>query len=284
MARVAETAARLAHHEGMTHRVFGFLVALVFAGVSAPSCGAVELVRRTWMIDGVTREALISEPGKAVRVVERRPVILVFHGHGGTMRQAARSMPLHEFWSDAVVVFPQGLPTPGRLTDPSGTRTGWQREVGDQGDRDLRLVDAILATLRESGCLDEQRIFATGHSNGGAFTYLLWAERADVFAAFAPSAAVLVRGAGKFVPRPVLHIGSPQDPLVKFAWQSRMIDHVLAVNECGPRLPDAPGYVDYEPHSSRGAPVAVFLHEGGHGYPAAAPEHIVRFFQTSVCP
>jgi len=281
---MAETAVHVSHHVGMIRRACVLLVVSVFAGVLAPASDAAELVRRTWLIDGVTREALISESGAATRIAERRPVVLVFHGHGGTMRQAARSMPIHRRWPEAIVVFPQGLLTPGRLTDPSGKKAGWQREVGDQGDRDLKLVDAMLATLRESGRIDDARVFATGHSNGGSFTYLLWAERADEFAAFAPSAAVLARGAGTFVPRPVLHIGSPQDPLVKFAWQSRMIDHVLAVNECGPRQPDAPGYVDYEPRSSRGAPVAVFLHEGGHGYPAAAPEHIVRFFQFSVRP
>ena len=281
---LAETAARLPHHEGMIRRECVLLVVLVLVGVLAPACDAAELARRTWVIDGVMREALVSESAPSSRIRERHPVVLVFHGHGGTMRQAARSMAMHVFWPEAIVVFPQGLPTPGRLTDPDGRKSGWQREVGDQGDRDLKLVDAMLASLRQSGRVDDARIFATGHSNGGAFTYLLWAERADEFAAFAPSAAVLGRGAGTFVPRPVLHIGSPQDPLVKFAWQSRMIDHVLAVNDCGPRLPDAPGYVDYEPRSPRGAPVAVFLHEGGHGYPAAAPEIIVRFFQANACP
>ena len=44
-----------------------------------------------------------------------------------------------------------------------------------------------------------------GILNGGLFTYLLWAERATFFAAFAPSAALLAHGYQNFKPKPVLH-------------------------------------------------------------------------------
>ena len=123
-------------------------------------------------------------------------------------------------------------------------------------------------------------MFATGHSNGGAFTYLLWAERGERFAAFAPSAAVLSRGVDKFAPRPVLHLGSLRDPLVKPEWQARMIDHVLRVNRGGPRRCGVAGYVVYP--SETGAEVATFLHDGGHRFPTDATGLIVRFFQAHV--
>jgi polyhydroxybutyrate depolymerase len=107
---------------------------------------------------------------------------------------------------------------------------------------------------------------------------LLWAERGDTFAAFAPSAALLAKGYDKFKPKPILHIGSPQDPLVKFAWQARMIDYDLKVNGCGPRQPDTLGYRSYA--SSKGAEVATYLHAGGHRYDKAAPELVVKFFKA----
>jgi polyhydroxybutyrate depolymerase len=31
--------------------------------------------------------------------------------------------------------------------------------------------------MKQDYRVDEQRIYATGHSKGGAFTYLLWAAR-----------------------------------------------------------------------------------------------------------
>ena len=194
------------------------------------------------------------------------------------MAHASRSFPIHQLWPEAIVVYPQGLPTPGRLTDPEGKRPGWQGIAGAQGDRDLKFFDAMLASLRAQSSVDNRRIYATGHSNGGLFTYLLWAERGDTFAAFAPSAALLARGYEKFQPKPLLHIGSPEDALVKFAWQKRMIDYVLQIDDCGPRDPLAMGYTAYP--SRKGTDVATFLHTSGHRYPEAAPALIVKFFQA----
>jgi poly(3-hydroxybutyrate) depolymerase len=44
--------------------------------------------------------------------------------------------------------------------------------------------------LRKDYKTDAKRIYATGHSNGGEFTYLLWHARGKEFAAFAPSGAL----------------------------------------------------------------------------------------------
>jgi polyhydroxybutyrate depolymerase len=250
-----------------------FLFLLTLTAVSAAN----SLVQRKWTVDGVTREALVSLPPGAGQN-GAVPVVFAFHGHGGTMRQASRSFPIHELWPEAIVIYPQGLPTPSALVDAAGKLPGWQAAAGEQGDRDLKFFDAMLADLCAHYRVDPKRIYATGHSNGGLFTYLLWAERGDTFAAFAPSAALLVRGREKLKPKPVLHIGSPDDPLVKFAWQARMIDYVLKLNGCGPRQPDVPGYTLYP--SSKGAEVATYLHTGGHSYSPAAPRLIVKFFQA----
>jgi len=244
---------------------------------------AAGLERFEWTVDGVKREALVSLPDRLSDAGRTPvPVVFAFHGHGGSMRQASRSFPIHELWPEAIVVYPQGLPTPSALVDREGRMAGWQSVAGAQGDRDLKFFDAILADLKSRYPLDGKRIYATGHSNGGLFTYLLWAERGDTFAAFAPSAALLAVGFSKAPPKPVLHMGSPQDPLVKFSWQERMLDTVLALNGCGPRKPDATGYTVYP--STKGAEVATYLHDGGHRYPEAAPKLIVAFFKSHARP
>jgi polyhydroxybutyrate depolymerase len=252
------------------------LIFLLFFGIA----GAASLERQTWAVDGVAREALVHVPDKIPD--GGAPVVFVFHGRGGSMRQASRNMPIHAQWPEAIVVYPQGLPTAGELTDPGGRETGWQTRAGAWGDRDLRFFDILLADLRARHAIDQRRIYATGHSNGGAFTYLLWAERGDVFAALAPSAAVLARGEGKLRqlrPKPIFHVASPADPLVQFAWQERMLDYVLRLNGCGKLLPDAMGCTRYP--SDSGCDVEVYLHDGGHQYPSAtAPELIVKFFQA----
>ena len=85
--------------------------------------------------------------------------------------------------------------------------------------------------------MDEKRIYSTGHSNGGGFTYLLWAARGDRFAAFAPSAAAAPRLMAQLKPKPVLHIAGENDPLVKFGWQKATMDALRQLNQCGEGQP-----------------------------------------------
>ena len=184
------------------------------------SASAVEALRRQqWTVDGVVREAQVYVSPEAR--TNATPVVFAFHGHGGSMQNAARTFSIHTRWPEALVIYMQGLDTPGRLTDPEGKRPGWQPAVGDQGDRDLKFFDAVLKSLRQEYKVDTRRIYATGHSNGGGFTYLLWAERADVFAAVAPSAAAAPRVLDQLKPKPVLHVVGEKDALVKPFRRSR---------------------------------------------------------------
>lgn len=229
---------------------------------------------RTWTVEGVERQALLVLPARGEGPA---PVVFVFHGHGGGMRQAARSFRIHEEWPEALVVYMQGLPTPG-MTDPQGVQAGWQRRMGDQGDRDLAFFDRVLAALREEHAIDESRIYATGHSNGGAFTYLLWAARPNVFAAYAPSAAPAGWSLLRLRPAPVLHIAGENDELVPFVWQRRTIDEIRGRNGCAHRGEAWGEGITHYP-SKMGTPVVTFLHAGGHRFPREAPALIVRFFK-----
>lgn len=234
---------------------------------------------RTWDVDGVKREALVFAPTK--KTSGKVPLVFDFHGHGGTARNAARMHHIHETWSEALVVYMQGLNTPGRLTDPEGKRTGWQATPGDQKDRDLKFFDEVLASMKKDYSIDEDRIYATGHSNGGAFTYLLWAKRGEVFAAFAPVAAPAGPYFADAKPKPLFHGASEKDPLVNIALQQRTIERVKKLNGTGDKGTDwAKGCLQYS--SKNGPPVVVYLHDEGHKYPQPTPELIVKFFQEHV--
>jgi len=239
---------------------------------------AAEPIQREWTISGDRREALVHIPEKAMD--EPAPLVLVFHGHGGSMRNSMRSFGLHKLWPEAVVVYPQGLNTPGLLTDPEGKRSGWQSSAGQLGDRDLKFVDQILKDLKTEVQVDAKRIYATGHSNGGGFTYLLWAERGDVFAAMAPSAAAGLKHLPKLKPKPMLHIAGEADRLVRYPMQIRMIDQVKKLDGCvdaGKPWNDLKWCTQYE--SAGGTPVVTMIHPGGHQFLKSAPEAIVRFFK-----
>jgi polyhydroxybutyrate depolymerase len=237
--------------------------------------GAAELQRREWSVAGETRVALVHVPEKFPAT--GAPLVFVFHGHGGNMQQAAKSQPFHQVWPEAVVVFMQGLPTPGRLTDPEGKRNGWQMGPGIEGDRDLKFFDAVLASLRTEQAIDAKRIYVTGHSNGGGFTYLLWAKRGEVFAAFGPSSALAHPSYGALAPRPVIHVTGEHDPLVKFEWQKAMIESLRRTNQCGEGQPAGAGKTLYS--SKLDAPVMTYIHSGGHEYAKEAPAIIALFFK-----
>ncbi len=214
--------------ERIMNRILWIVVLLFSIGNAAQ--GADNLTRRQWQINGVSREALVYVPPAAK--IAPTPVVFAFHGHGGTMQHAATTFAYHKYWPEAIAVYMQGLNTPGVLTDLQGKKPGWQKTVGDQHDRDLKFFDAVLATLKQEYRVDERRVYATGHSNGGAFTYLLWAERGDVFAAVAPSGAFLRRPFKDLKPKPVLHVAGENDTLVRFEWQRLMIDAVRKLNGC----------------------------------------------------
>ncbi len=226
-------------------------------------------------VDGVARTAWIYVPAGAA--TNRTPVVFGFHGHGGNARQAAKSFALERQWPEAIVVYMQGLNTPGQLTDVNGEKPGWQAAVGDQGDRDLKFFDAVLARLKQDYAVDARRIYSTGHSNGGGFTYLLWLARGEVLAAVAPSAAA-AKYAKQLKPKPAMIMGGTEDPLVKFAWQRLSMDIVRDVNGCAATgEPWGPGGTLYP--SPGGTPLVTFTYPGGHQYNPASPKLIIKFFK-----
>lgn len=255
------------------------LLALAPAGFSQDaSSGALPPGFRRWefKVDGVAREALVYAPATAKE--QPAPVVFVFHGHGGTARNVVRSFAIQRHWPEAISVYMQGLNTPGRLTDTEGKRSGWQARLGDQQDRDLKFFDVVLARLKQEYQADGKRVFATGHSNGGAFTYLLWAERGEVFAAVAPSSAAAAQSLPKLKPKPAMHLAGEKDPLVKFEWQKRTIETVRKLNGCEAEGKPWAKYCTLYP-SKTGTPVVTFTHPGGHTLPASAPALFVRFFK-----
>jgi len=145
----------------------------------------------------------------------------------------------------------------------------------------LKFFDAVLARLKKDYKVDSKRIFSTGHSNGGAFTYLLWAERGEVLAAVAPSAGMTTESLPKLKPKPIMHIAGERDPLVKFEWQEKTIAAVRKINGCEPE--GKPWEKDCTIYPSKtGTPVIAYIHSGGHVVPAAAPALIVKFFKEVV--
>jgi polyhydroxybutyrate depolymerase len=256
-----------------------FMKRMIFltAWLTAVVCFSVELNVRHWDVDGVKREALVYMPDTKKSV----PVVFVFHGHGGNMRNTARSFKIHERWPDSAVVYMQGLPTPGKLTDPEGKKNGWNSDPADGSNRDLKFFDTVYTSFASR--MDTNRVFSTGHSNGGGFTYCLWAARGDQLAAVAPSAAVGARAVRMLQPKPALHVAGTNDTLVKYEWQERMIEAVKKINHCntdGKPWHSSGDLIGTIYSSKSDTPLVTLISPGTHTFPKEAPALIVQFFQS----
>jgi len=232
-----------------------------------------------WTIDGVQREAIVFAPVPTSGAV-RPAVVFAFHGHGGTAQRAARQMHLQSVWPQAVVVYAQGLDSPTPL-DPSGLQPGWQFKSGDSNGRDLKLFDAMVATVKQRYRIDPRRIYTTGFSNGAIFSYLLWAERAKTIAAVGSVAGLLDASETLTVPRGLIAVSGKQDGVSPFSAQMQSVERARQVDHAtGSGVPCGQGCTFYASPGGNTTPVKTLVHAGGHVYPPWAPLSIVRFFKA----
>ena len=221
-----------------------------------------------WKVDGETRRAMVYAPS-GDSAGGPAPLVLAFHGHGDDIQNFQRT-DMHLAFPEAIVVYFQGL----KSSRDGGT--GWQVDKGQDNDRDLRLVDIALASLRKAFWVDDDRIYAMGFSNGAGFTYLLWVELPAMFAAFAPVSGRLQASTEPRQPKPLLHIAGAQEPT--FAAQKESFDTATRINgvegrggSCGR------GCTVYGAKSA--TPTMMWIHQKGHEYVADTSDRIAEFFR-----
>lgn len=253
------------------------LVSLVASATTAAGQQHRATIMR-WTIDGVQRHALVypprTNPGTA-----KHPLVIAFHGHNGHMWNASVRMRIQTLWPQAIVVYPQGLDTT-TLMDVAGTGTGWQGKAGELGDRDLRLFDAIVATMTRSYAVDRRRIYATGFSNGAVFSLLLWAERPKTIAAIGEVAGRLDPSETLTSARALLAVAGRGDTVAPFAVQKKTIQQARQIDRATGAGSPCGQYCTFYPSTSGPSPVKTFIHPGGHVYPTWAPTEIVKFFKA----
>jgi polyhydroxybutyrate depolymerase len=159
-------------------------------------------------VDGSNRQFIVYRP-ETLEAEAEVPVVFMFHGSG----QSGEQFYKESGWVDKadeegfMVVFPTALKyhvfsdekiVNGKLqTNVAAYQTKWNSyELAGLFDPefppqtaadDLAFTDSMLEFLDENYAVDNDRIYATGFSNGAQFTMRLAVERSDVFAAFAPT-------------------------------------------------------------------------------------------------
>jgi polyhydroxybutyrate depolymerase len=157
-------------------------------GAAAPAGGAGGDRDETMQSGGVQRIYHVHVPPTAP-AGGRFPLVLVFHGGGGTAKGAAKLYGFNQL-ADArgfVVVYPDGVDR--RWNDGRGT-TGrpWLNTVLVD---DVGFVSAAIDHLRNALPIDPHRVYATGMSNGGILSHRLGCELFGKIAAIAPVAGTI---------------------------------------------------------------------------------------------
>jgi len=230
-------------------------------------------IHLTFTVDGVQREANLYRASDTTHPV---PTVFVWHGYTGGMRQAAIAYRVHEAWPEANVIYPQGL----QQSYLGATGPGWQIRPGMQGDRDVKLYDAILAKVKSDYKADPKRIYSCGMSNGAIFTYVLLCTRANTLAAAAPVAGIAPRTFKGAPATPILITHGTKDTRLPFAGAERSRDVAIGNNGAGNVQKEwKPGYTEYTP-AQNGNQVIWHTHDGGHEWPKGTTEAIVEFFKS----
>ncbi|MFN0206630.1 MAG: alpha/beta hydrolase family esterase [Planctomycetota bacterium] len=137
---------------------------------------------------GGRRRSWILHIPKSYDASAALPLVLVFHGGMGTARQAANQYhwPAKADAENFIVVFPDGV---GLFqTWNAGHCCGAAlRENAD----DVGFIRALIEEISKTVNINNQKIYATGMSNGGMFAHRLAAECSDQIAAAAAVAGTI---------------------------------------------------------------------------------------------
>lgn len=225
------------------------------------------------MVGTRLRTAVVAAPAQ---VKADTPVVFVFHGHGGSGKAAQRSFAMEKHWPEALVIYPDGLPT-ATQRDPEGKKPGWNARKPEE-NIDLAFFDALLDWAQKKQHVDAKKVYITGHSNGGGFVYLLATQRGDRIRAAAPSSAGPSTRAKEFPMIPVLHLSGQKDPIVPFANQQKCVDALKTRFGLSEVTPVEQGAVSVfkKPEAPE---LNFYVHPGGHSLPAAAYPLIAEFFK-----
>ena len=163
----------------------------------------------TGLFDGKIRQYLLHVPPD-YDGTDKTAVVFAFHGLGGT----ADVLVAYTGWaakaddSNFIVVAPQGLgPIPHWDFESSASKKG----------SDLAFVKELTEQIGTQACVDDDRVFATGFSNGSALTFAFACSGDFDFAAYGAVAGAFYRPQCDEAPdASIIYFHGTSDPIVPF--------------------------------------------------------------------
>ena len=198
---------------------FGHAALLLAAGlaVASDANAAVpeltgKLTRNSGNIGGHERSFLLYLPPN---LKPGSPLLLVFHGGG----QDAKDLRIATGYEFDLLADKYGF----AVVYPDGIDNGWNacRKSVQRNARsvdDIAFIEAIIGHQASVNGIDRKRVFATGHSNGGAISFRLALEHPEDFAGVAVISSSLPSQSDmgckpKNIPIPMMIINGTADPV-----------------------------------------------------------------------
>lgn len=187
------------------------IILFLFLSFTA-SAGYCSDINGVMQVEGLERDYILHLPKNYGN--ELLPLVMVFHGGGGNSTQVKNHTKFNKL-SDKesfIVVYPNAVDknwNDGRI----GEKLPMNRD-------DVKFISMLIDTLVKNYKVDSKRIFSTGISNGGFFSFYLGLKLSDKILAIAPVTANIAKNLAEEYkpeyPLSLLLINGTKDPLVKY--------------------------------------------------------------------
>ncbi len=169
-------------------------------------------------VDNIKRNYLVYVPKN---LGSKRPLLISCHGMNQDAAYQKGMLAIESVADTAkfVTVFPNGIDK------------GWDIS----GDRDINFVKALIEEMVTKYDIDPNRVYLSGFSMGGMFTYHAMNKIADKIAAFAPISGYPMGGTtanASVRPIPIIHTHGTSDDVVAFSGVQGALNAWIKHNNC----------------------------------------------------
>lgn len=205
-------------------------------GIDTPvvaSCAGktIQPLDSTWtvMVGGVSRTANVHVPA-SYDPSRATPVVLNIHGRTGsatgmaTLTKAIAKSDAEGF----ILVHPQSATSPTAWSSGTCCEPAISQNVDEIG-----FFTMLLDELESKLCVDTDRVFSMGMSNGGYMSHTLACKMADRIAAIGPVSALLLQSpCNPSRPVPVMMINGTADTLSQYQFVGQGVTFWANKNQC----------------------------------------------------
>lgn len=246
---------------------------LIILACTLYSVNAQQTILKTIVHDGMEREYVLYIPDSYTGNVTV-PLVFNFHGFGGSAQSQMENGDFRPISDTAgfIIVHPQGTLFNGI---PHWNVGGWT--IGSTVD-DVGFVDALIDSIYADYNIDLSKVYATGMSNGGFFSFLLACQLSNRIAAIASVTGSMTPETYSFCnpehPMPIMQFHGTFDIIVPYNGADfskpieDVIDYWVEFNNCNtsPVITNLP---DIDPNDGS----TVILYQYNNGDNDVSTEH-----------